>query len=345
MLKLPRGSSARKRPLHLRPGFLRDSRVSLKTLVRYERALLELAEFHCLSLQQLASMPLRDVDAALESFLEKIFLSGRDRASAAYFVAAVRHLRVLRGAAAAFMLPRATASVAGWRRLQPDVTKDPLPWPVACWIAQYLSQQGSAADMQAARGLILQFDAYLRPCELIDLTVEAVFLSNGQSSKTYSVSGIIVAPSSQIAPHLGKKTTKTGDQDDTILFDSASRDGVQLVLRRLVEDARKRKVRRLLHLLSYDAYRRALARAARALALPFCVTPHLARHGGPSEDFARGARDLKSIALRGRWRALSSVRRYQKSGRLQSAWRKLSTVQQASASQAAAVSLKFITVK
>ena len=40
------------------------------------------------------------------------------------------------------------------------------------------------------------------------------------------------------------------------------------------------------------------------------------RHGGASHDRATGARDLLEIQGRGQWRAASSLRRYEKSGRL-----------------------------
>ncbi len=40
------------------------------------------------------------------------------------------------------------------------------------------------------------------------------------------------------------------------------------------------------------------------------------RHGAASAEYFRKLRDLPSIQQRGRWRALSSVQRYQKSGRL-----------------------------
>lgn len=46
------------------------------------------------------------------------------------------------------------------------------------------------------------------------------------------------------------------------------------------------------------------------------LTPHCCRHGGASADFARQLRTLVEVQRRGRWRAASSVRRYEKAGRL-----------------------------
>ena len=46
------------------------------------------------------------------------------------------------------------------------------------------------------------------------------------------------------------------------------------------------------------------------------VVPYALRHSGPSGDRASGVRSLGDIKKRGRWGADSSVRRYEKSGRL-----------------------------
>ena len=46
------------------------------------------------------------------------------------------------------------------------------------------------------------------------------------------------------------------------------------------------------------------------------LTPHTARHGGPSTDAALGLRSEDQIQSRGRWKARKSVLRYMKQGRL-----------------------------
>jgi hypothetical protein len=62
---------------------------------------------------------------------------------------------------------------------------------------------------------------------------------------------------------------------------------------------------------------RKFADAVKALKLNrLLCTPHCLRHGGPSTDFALGYRSLASIQRRGRWHAASSVKRYEKAGRL-----------------------------
>ena len=57
------------------------------------------------------------------------------------------------------------------------------------------------------------------------------------------------------------------------------------------------------------------ATSARSLRL-LRFTPHCARHGAASSDFALGLRSLEEMQRKGRWLASASVRRYEKAGRL-----------------------------
>jgi hypothetical protein len=73
----------------------------------------------------------------------------------------------------------------------------------------------------------------------------------------------------------------------------------------------------LLFPLSLARYEELFRCAARSLDLgKLKCTPHSARHGGPSSDYARGLRSLPDIQKRGHWSVASSVRRYEKSATL-----------------------------
>eukprot|EP00959_Pyramimonas_sp_CCMP1952_P359140 7519689-Pyramimonas_sp.AAC.1 len=55
----------------------------------------------------------------------------------------------------------------------------------------------------------------------------ACFTPGMHAGVHYNKYGMVVAPSSQVAGQLiGIRTSKTGVQDDTVLFDDASRPGV-----------------------------------------------------------------------------------------------------------------------
>ena len=47
-----------------------------------------------------------------------------------------------------------------------------------------------------------------------------------------------------------------------------------------------------------------------------CSTPYQCRHGGPSRDIQMKSRSLEEVQKRGHWKAQSSLRNYEKAGRL-----------------------------
>ena len=110
--------------------------------------------------------------------------------------------------------------------------------------------------------------------------------------------------------------TKTKSSDDTVVIDHQSFSRVGAIFRCLVLDARLNNAATLSFRLDYPAYAKHISQAATQIGIPFKVTPHLARHGGASEDFARRKRTLDEIMKRGRWRDKRSVVRYEKSGML-----------------------------
>ena len=66
------------------------------------------------------------------------------------------------------------------------------------------------------------------------------------------------------------------------------------------------------------------------------LTPHLARHGGISTDVFEQDLDLPTAKKRGQWSSDTSVRRYEKHGRLIAVLNKLKTDQREAATTAAA---------
>ena len=47
------------------------------------------------------------------------------------------------------------------------------------------------------------------------------------------------------------------------------------------------------------------------------LVTYQARHGGATRDILLGRRSLEEVRMRGHWRTYSSLRRYEKSGRVQ----------------------------
>jgi hypothetical protein len=58
------------------------------------------------------------------------------------------------------------------------------------------------------------------------------------------------------------------------------------------------------------------------------LVPYILRHSGVTVDRAENARSTEECQKRGRWKHPSSMRRYEKAGRLGDSWRLLSVAMQ-----------------
>ncbi|CAK0839086.1 unnamed protein product [Prorocentrum cordatum] len=110
------------------------------------------------------------VDSLLEEYFEQFCRNGRGKAGARYALAALARrfgvwLRV------ADVFPKAKGALADWGKLEPDVTSEPLCWAAATFMAQHPAGLGAEAGLKAARGPVVQFDAYVRPGELPEFPV------------------------------------------------------------------------------------------------------------------------------------------------------------------------------
>jgi hypothetical protein len=185
----------------------------------------------------------------------------------------------------------------------------PLPWQVVCAWASALVSLGRG-DMALA--MVLAFDAYLRPCELLALKVASLL------PPVCGASGTMAAWSLTVFSYENGRPSKTGHFNDSIVLDSPTRSFLGPLLARL-------QVGRLpsapLFTFSYEEWAR-LAKAAVALAALEPLKPVLyqLRHSGPSNDVAQGARTLLQVKVRGRWASDSSVRRYEKHSQLSKQW-------------------------
>jgi hypothetical protein len=164
-----------------------------------------------------------------------------------------------------------------------------------------LFRQHDATALQAARALALQFDLYLRPCELMRLSCNAVLLPFVKAGAQYHTAGVVVAPSPSASADSSARpvSSKTGTFDD--MMDHASRPLLSRVLKLLVADTRNRRSERVFFLLSYRGYTGLICEAAAQAGVVGRITPHLVRPGGLSEDFFRRACALDEIQKRGRW--------------------------------------------
>ena len=235
------------------------------------------------------------------------------------------------------VLPLSRAALQGWERKDPGGSRDPVPWVAVCLIAVHLIELNTSEAILAASAFVLAFDMYLRPGETLRITRGHV--QPPARCKGYQKWAVVFFPRDEGV------TSKNRAFDYTVIAGTpeADRGWVAQLLAALfcrtsvAEDL-------LFEGLTAPRYRQLIRDAAVATNTHKCnVSPHSARHGGPSEDHFKNARSLPCIQERGRWSAAESVDRYRKAGALLRMIAKLSPAVQASGERAAkSLSTKLI---
>ncbi|CAE7356621.1 unnamed protein product [Symbiodinium sp. CCMP2592] len=164
------------------------------------------------------------------------------------------------------------------------------------------SSSTTSASWQQQRGdlafaLSLQYDTYLRPSELLGLTVDHVGYPAGER-------------------------TKQGTSDDSVMI-------ADMADRRWLSDAMELYVGKCKHELfpgvTLSFYERWCEKSCKQLgSRSTCIMPHILRHSGASNDMFHNRRSLNEIQKRGRWQARKSVTRYEKHALLLKRWEQAS---------------------
>lgn len=202
-------------------------------------------------------------------------------------------------------LPRARRALQGWLRLSPLVTRLPLPWMVLAGLACSMARLHHRFYGLAA---ILAADAYLRPGELANLKTHHVIKAAPELGEGAAITSLLLHPFED------GKASKTHVFNESVALDSLHRRWLGPLVDALAA-ARGKKMD--LFPFTQQEFARALAAAAKELGLEsWQVTPYILRHTGPSDDYLLKVRSIETIKKRGRWMADSSVRRYEKSSRV-----------------------------
>jgi integrase len=226
---------------------------------------------------------------------------------------------------------RCKRALKGWRTAVPERSRDPCPWVALALVCEHLSSSGDLG-LAAARAAALQMDGYFRPSEV--LAIRRCDVAQHSRSAPFAIT---VAPShgpGVEAAAVAPPRAKSGQYDDTVLIgDKASLDAgrpwTRLLVRRLLTEAARAPDALLFAGLTLSKYEALFREAARACHLqPLSLTPHMLRHGGPSEDILNNVRSISQVQERGRWAAPASVRNYQKQGRVLRQLNKMSKHQQ-----------------
>ena len=175
-----------------------------------------------------------------------------------------------------------------------------MPWSHVVLILYELLLVGS---FQSALGLLVMFTAYLRPSELLLLSWGDLI----RPTRAQHHYALLLHPEEKGVP------SKTGQFGDGVQLDSSLVPWLGKLLGRL---AQNREEDEKLIDVTYLQLKKDMEAAMEKLKLGDASLYRL-RHGGASEDRARSLRTLEEIKKRGRWTSDNSVRRYEKSVRLQ----------------------------
>ena len=269
------------------------------------------------------------VDQAMVEFMNKLYLEGHDANVGDKLIAAWSYFYPAFGRRGERQLPRVLRTLKGWHRHCPARSRTPVPWIAIAMIVVEILRAGEPA---MACWVMISFWAYLRPSECMRLRQKDIVPPVRGVSPHWS---LVVAPS-----EAGIRTTKVGEQDDSVVWDSEEMQWFKELLRELRGDGSTAPLWQF----SYADLVLVWRNACSVLKLKGYV-PYQLRHGGPSHDRAQMTRSLEAIQKRGRWKQLKSVMRYEKAGRVAQEAMKLSIAMRKYASEVAKNLKGYVTGK
>ncbi|CAE7255618.1 unnamed protein product [Symbiodinium sp. CCMP2456] len=252
-------------------------------------------------------LPRLKVEQMLCGHLKDMYMDGEDVASAQYTVAALMFHNPSLRSKGMTSLPRVKQSLTGWKRLAPEKSRLPIPFEALALIFMFLVQSGRC---EIGLFLLVSFMLYLRPSEGLRLRTQDV-VRPSRKRGAFSFWTFILHPQEMQIP------SKTREFDESLQLDLDYHNEVGNALARVLKFTAKQPEEKIFKF-GLEEANQALEDAATAVGLQKLGSIHLyrLRHGGASHDFVHKLRDLASIQLRGRWKSMASVRRYQKGARL-----------------------------
>ena len=247
-------------------------------------------------------------DQALTAYLEEQYMEGEDLATARYMIAAVLFFKPELKSKGMSKLPRVKQSLDGWQKLCPPRSRLPIPYEVVALLALWALQSGAK---QIAMYLLLSFALYLRPNESLRLRKRDLVKPSTGRGGGYPHWTVVLHPL-----ELGH-SSKTQEFDECLALDLPYQAMYGQATFRLMRLAQRKADDKIFSIAVEDVHN-FLKEASVKLQLQSLgeLHPYRLRHGGASHDCNSKLRDVAGVQLRGRWKTLASVRRYQKGGRL-----------------------------
>ena len=262
------------------------------------------------------------LDKAVRDYLHLMFQQGWHQTYAGRMIAAVAWRDPRYNKSGPFDLPLAKQASKGWRNLAPPKSRMALPFEIVAMIINYLSYHGM---QQIAIAVWLLFEIYGRPGEIHGLRIQDLVPPAADSSAAHRFYSVTLH-----AQEVGE-VSKTGEFDAAVRLDLPRQVALGHALQAMASGRRQggAAANASLFSVSQAEVARAWRQAIQALGIDKLGACHVyqLRHSGPSHDYAANLRDLEQIRRRGRWKSWSSVRRYEKGGRLTEQLHKLSAAQ------------------
>ena len=278
-------------------NFLIEAAVGKKSSVEYARLVSEFERAH--KLGDLELVTATTLDNALATYFEGCFFRGIQSSTGAKILGGIMHRYPRYGKLGDARLPKAWRALRGWRKLTPGRSRRPEPLMLWCGLANALILDGK---MGMAMFVMLSVSTYLRPSSLLALTRSFLV----KPAKGCSDSWTILAH-----PRESGDPSKTGEFDLSLRLDSPWFRPLNGMLEVLKEGDADKKV------FGFDYYQYAKSFKKAATLCRVKVVPYQTRHSGASLDRLYGWRSALEVKNRGDWKADTSVKRYEKSGRVQ----------------------------
>ena len=281
---------------------LRASKVKPTTLKLYHNAVVEFEEWAADRALNLGSH--KEIDEALVEFLHELCEDSRNISDANYTIFGYILLKSNFHMQDRDQLPFAKQAMKGWRARFPAKSRTGVDLRLWDLVALHCFRLGF---IDSAAAILIQGDSYLRPNEVLSIRRDCVVPPS--SSTLSEIWGVVICPFEEGVP------TKSGEFDDTILFDTKERMDVNVIMKCLYRASRGHDY--LFENLSYKDYVSHVKKASEHAGLGHLkLTPHVVRHSGASTDCFHKIRDFNEIQERGRWKCQRSVLRYKKPGRM-----------------------------
>ena len=226
------------------------------------------------------------LDATMAEYFEALYDAGGSRTQATRLPCALMWARPSIPGPARRSFPSASAALAGWAKLQPPMSRPPLPRAVALGIALDLARRERCG---MALAVLLMFETYARPGEILALVKESVVPGlPGAEGKARCMTLIVKASVLGIPG-------KTGEFDLCVPLDLNRHAWVAFLLEKWWTRLSAREP-------LWDFTHEQLAAAFRTSALNCQVTElrpclYSLGHEGASHDLLVGARSMMEVQL------------------------------------------------